>query len=122
MRKKMYSTNEGDTMAKNALISGHFIMAWWEWEQKKRIEYERRFDSLEEKIDELKNLFLGDEPNSQKVIVVKEMDYEDAKNLVISYFKEHKEADISELHEKLGIKIDMLIEIIDELKKKKIIG
>ena len=63
-----------------------------------------------------------DNPNSENVIVVREMAYEDAKKMVIEYFKKRGKATIVELHQKLGIKIDTLIKILDELSNEGIIG
>jgi len=58
----------------------------------------------------------------EKVVVVNEMPYEEAKEKVVEYFKIHKKASIVELHQDLGIDIDTLIKILDELSKDGVIG
>jgi len=114
----------------NALLSGHFLMAWQKWEMQKKVEYEEHFRRLEEEMDDMKQkidqiieLLSNNETNPQeKVVVVKEMSYDEAKKLVIDYFNKHQEADIAELHQELGIEIEQLLDILSDLRKEKIIG
>jgi len=83
-------------------------------------EIDKRLRSLEEKIN-----LLGEKLDNfqyEKVVVVNEMSYEEAKEKVIEYFKIHKKASIVELHQDLGINIDTLIKILDELSKDGVIG
>ncbi len=89
--------------------------------------YFEKIESLEERIISVENkidiLLQAQRVNTDMdVIVVKEVPYEDAKNKVINYFKEHKEATIIDLHRDLGIPLDTLVEIIDELNREGIIG
>ncbi len=92
--------------------------------------------TIEKKIDEkikkleveltkkIENMVMSELNNAgdDKVIIVYEMPYDEAKKKVIEYFKEHKEATIVDLHHDLGIDIEKLIEILDELSKEGIIG
>ena len=89
---------------------------------------EQKFKKLEaelnKKIENKINMIMGElnNPADDKVIIVYEMPYEEAKKRVIEYFKKHKEATIVDLHQDLGIDIEKLIEILDELSKEGIIG
>lgn len=57
---------------------------------------------------------LNDQP---KIVVLKEVSKEEGKQLVEGYFKEHGCADIEELMLNLGISVQTIVEIIDELWK-----
>ncbi len=124
MKKQMQTMmNKREEAGKNALMSGHFLMAWYDWEMRKKTDYEKRFDRLEKKIDYMISLISpNNETFPENVIVVREMSYDEAKKQVLNYFNKHEEADIAELHQELGIEIDKLIQIIDDLRDEKIIG
>ncbi len=81
---------------------------------------EEKMDIIEHKIDML--LQAQEHTANEGVIIVKEVPYEQAKEEVINYFKANKEATIVDLHQDLGIPIETLIEIIDELSKEGLIG
>ena len=85
-------------------------------------EIEDRLHTLESKLDKLIQEFKIVNSSSEKdVIVVQEVAYEEAKKMVIEYFKKHGEATVVELHQKLGIKIETLIKILDDLSNEGII-
>lgn len=52
----------------------------------------------------------------RRVVVIKELSHDDAKQLVERYMRENKTADTEELLLKLGIELRILVEILDELK------
>lgn len=54
-------------------------------------------------------------PTSQ-ITIIKEMTQQQAKELVQSYLKENKSADTDELLIKLGIDLETLVKVLDELK------
>ena len=55
-------------------------------------------------------------PLSQ-ITVVKEITFDEAKKIVKSYLQEHKKADTDELLVKLGIELETLVKVLDELKQ-----
>lgn len=65
--------------------------------------------SIDEKLSEALPL--------SKITVIKEVSYEDAKQMVESYLRDHKKADTEELLLKLGLDLETLVKILDELKK-----
>ena len=71
---------------------------------------EDRLNDVEKRLDKI-------ESSNQDVIIVEEMDMEIAKQKVLDYTKKHRIFDIVELHQNIGCELDLLIKILDELKK-----
>ena len=113
--KMRYSVNEDLSKYKDLMLIAAFS------------KYFEKIDALEEKLNTIESKLdmmlkeRGYEVN-ENVIVVKEIPYEQAKREVINYFKIHKQATIIDLHRDLGIPLDTLVEIIDELFREGIIG
>jgi len=84
-------------------------------------EIEERVLDIDRKLDILlENISV--ETAEDDIVVVKEIKYEEAKRMVLDYFKEHKEADIEDLHKNLKIDIETLIQILQELENEGYIG
>lgn len=73
-----------------------------------------QFNDLSSKLEEFENRLNEYEP---KIVVIEEKSKKEAKELIESYFKEHKKADIEELMMNLHISVDTIVEIIDELRE-----
>ncbi|MCD6276401.1 MAG: hypothetical protein J7J42_06645 [Thermoplasmata archaeon] len=90
--------------------------------------YFEKLSELEEKISEIDRKLdillenISSETIDNGIVVVKEIKYEDAKRMVLDYFKEHGEADIEELHKNLKMDIETLIRILHELEDEGYIG
>lgn len=54
---------------------------------------------------------------SPSLVVVKEIPYSEAKHNVSEYIQSHESTDIAQIHQELGIDINFLIQIMDELKQ-----
>lgn len=85
------------------------------WQEK----YQKELEELRKEISELKKNF---ELISPKIVIVEEIPKEEARDLIINYFKENDSADIEELLEVLKIPVSMIIDILDELKNEGIIS
>lgn len=67
-------------------------------------------------LDLITNLGFVTKIEDPKIVVIQEISKEDGKTLVENYFKEHETADIEELMLNLRIPIQVIVEIIDELR------
>lgn len=78
--------------------------------ERKIDEVNDRLEKLDNKIEELRRFY-------PRIVVVEEIPKDEAKHKVEEYFKENKEADIEELMINLKIPVEILVDIIDELKE-----
>lgn len=70
-------------------------------------------DDLTQRLDRIEKLLSPS--NDKTVVIVEEMDHDEAIIKIKKYMKDHDTTDIEELHHGLGIKIELLIDILDEL-------
>lgn len=54
---------------------------------------------------------------SENIVIIEEMDKEEAKNKISKYMEENRTADTEELMENLKIDLRLLVEILDELRE-----
>lgn len=80
-------------------------------------EFSKEINELQSSVKELQNKVEGLSIVSPKVVVVEEVPRQEAKRRVVEYFKEHGTADIEELMLNLKIRVQLLVDIIDELRK-----
>lgn len=76
----------------------------------------KRVEALEKKIKELSTEIV------EKVVVLKPITKKEARAKIIRLFKSSKILYYSDIVEKLGIDLPLVVEICDELEKEKIIG
>lgn len=81
------------------------------------IKFREDINELKSIVKELQNKFEGLLIVSPKVVVVEEVPKEEAKRRVEKYFEEHGTADIEELMLNLKIRVQTLVDIIDELRR-----
>lgn len=74
------------------------------------IENREKISALEREIEKLKKA------TSPNVIILKEVTYEEAKSMVEDYLKTNKTAYISEIVEDLRLDLELVHQIIEELK------
>lgn len=74
------------------------------------IENREKISALEEEIEKLKKA------TSPNVIILQEVTYEEAKSMVEDYLKTNKTAYISEIVEDLRLDLELVHQIIEELK------
>ena len=76
-----------------------------------------RLNFVEQRLNNVEKRLNNFEKNHKKVIIIEEIDMDIAKQKVLEYTKKHKIFDIEELHQNIRCELNMLIKIIDDLKK-----
>ena len=69
-----------------------------------------RYEELAKKVDELAN-------EKSRILYVKEVSFEEARELISDYLKEHKKARVSEIAENLEIDVETVFAVLHQLKQ-----